>query len=77
MQEDSTILLNKKVIGQLKEAKEYPRQTYNELIGTMTTLFIAMKKKKETGYDSFLHEIQKQKMKELWDNQYDESWNNI
>lgn len=31
------------------------------------------KNKKEDAYDKFLHEIQKQKMKELWDNKYDES----
>ena len=24
--------------------------------------------------DKFLHEIQKPKMKELWDNEYDEIW---
>ena len=28
-------------------------------------------------YDKFLHKIQKVKMKELWDNQEDEVWQDI
>lgn len=77
MAEESTILLDKRVIENLKEAKEYPRQTYNELIQIMIRLFIEVKKKKEPGYDSFIHEMQKRKMKELWDNKYDSVWDNV
>ena len=67
----STIQLNKNVIEQLKKAKEYPRQTYNELLGKMSKIFIALKEKNQ--YDEFLHKIQQQKMKELWDNKEDEA----
>ncbi len=74
MAEESTIMLERKIIHKLKEAKEYPRQTYNELINKMTSLFIAIKRQKEGNYDRFLFEIQKNKMKELWDNKYDEIW---
>ncbi len=77
MAEESTILLDKKVIEQLKEAKEYPRQTYNELLNKMTHLFITLKKQKERQYDRFLFEIQKKKMRELWDNEYDEVWEKV
>ena len=28
-------------------------------------------------YDNFLEEIQKEKMKELWDNKKDEFWNRL
>ena len=70
----STIQLNKNVIEQLKKAKEYPRQTYNELLGKMSKIFIALKEKNQ--YDEFLHKIQQQKMKELWDNKEDEAWQN-
>ena len=70
----STIQLNKNVIAQLKKAKEYPRQTYNELLGKMSKIFIALKEKNQ--YDEFLHKIQQQKMKELWDNKEDEAWQN-
>lgn len=77
MADESTILLDKKVISHLKEAKEYPRQTYNELIDKMTKLFIMIKHQKEGQYNRFLFEIQKQKMKELWDNEYDKVWDKI
>ena len=70
----STIQLNEKVIEEIKEAKEYPRQTYNELLSKMTKVFVELKKRDQ--YDKFLHEIQKQKMKELWNNKEDEAWEN-
>ena len=70
----STIQLDKKVIEQLKKAKEYPRQTYNELLEKMSKIFIVLKQKNQ--YDEFLHKIQQQKMKELWNNKEDEAWEN-
>lgn len=70
----STIQLNEEVINQLKKVKEYPRQTYNELLSKMTKVFIELKKRDQ--YDKFLHEIQKPKMKELWNNKQDEAWEN-
>ena len=74
MKVPSTIQLDKKVIEQLKEAKEYPRQTYNELLDKMSKIFIVLKKRNQ--YDEFLHKIQQPKMKELWDNKEDEAWEN-
>ena len=74
MKNVSTIQLNKEVISQLKKAKEHPRQTYNELLGKMSKIFIVMKQRNQ--YDEFLHKIQQPKMKELWDNKDDEAWNN-
>ena len=73
--EESTILLNKKVIEMLKVAKEYPKQTYNELLEKMANIIIKLKERNQ--YDEFLHKIQQPKMKELWDNKEDEIWNNI
>ena len=32
-------------------------------------------KQLKSQYDIFLHEVQKEKMKELWDNPDDEDWN--
>ncbi len=72
MAEESTIMLDKKVIEKLKEAKEYPRQTYNELLEKMAKLFVSIKMQRKSQYNQFLHEIQKKKMAELWDNEYDE-----
>ena len=74
MTEASTIQLNKNVIVELKKAKEYPRQSYNELIGKMTDIFVKLKQRNQ--YDEFLHKIQQPKMKELWDNKEDEDWRN-
>ncbi len=74
MGEVSTIQLDKDVIKQLQAAKEHPRQTYNELIGKMSKLFVDIGKRNQ--YDEFLHKIQQPKMKELWDNKEDEAWEN-
>ncbi len=70
----STIQLRKSVIAHLKQAKEYPRQTYGELIEKMSKVFIAVKSSNQ--YDEFLHKIQQPKMKELWDNKQDQEWEN-
>ena len=72
MSNTTTIQLEKSVLDSLKKAKEYPRQTYNELINHMITIFIEIKRRNQ--YDEFLHKIQQPKMKELWDNQEDEAW---
>ncbi|MBU2590011.1 MAG: hypothetical protein KKF52_00060 [Nanoarchaeota archaeon] len=71
--EVTTIQLDKTIVESLKKTREYPRQTYNELIKNMIALFEAVKKKNQ--YDEFLHKIQQSKMKELWDNKEDEVWN--
>ena len=75
MVNESTILLRKELIEMLKEAREYPRQTYNELIDKMLRVFLSVKQNDQ--YDKFLHEIQKEKMKEVWDNKYDEIWEKV
>ncbi|HIG93306.1 TPA: hypothetical protein HA234_03850 [Candidatus Woesearchaeota archaeon] len=72
MNELSTIQLPKRTIEQLQKVKEYPRQTYTELIEKMTALFVSIQQRNQ--YDEFLHKIQQPKMKELWDNKDDEAW---
>lgn len=73
---NSTILLNKNVIQLLKKARDHPRETYNETISKIVKIFIEAREKKQDSYDKYLHEIQKNKMKELWDNEHDASWEN-
>lgn len=68
----TTIQVNKSTLAKLKKAKEYPRQSYDELVEKMATLFLTLKKRNQ--YDEFLHKIQQPKMKELWDNKEDEAW---
>lgn len=74
MVETSTILLNKEVIDLLKKAKDSPSQTYNELLKKMAKMILQLKERNQ--YDEFLHKIQQPKMKEIWDNSYDEVWEN-
>ena len=74
MAEQSTILLGKDVIILLKKAREHPRQTYNELLEKMARIFIKIKEKNQ--YNEFLHRVQQEKMRELWDNKEDEDWEN-
>ncbi len=70
---ETTLQLTQEVLGLLKQSKEYPRQTYNELLQKMVQVFHAVKERNQ--YDEFLHKIQQPKMKELWDNPADEEWN--
>ena len=72
MNNTTTIQLDKSVVKSLKQIREHPRQTYNELISRMIELFKNVKKRNQ--YDEFLHKIQQQKMKELWDHKEDEAW---
>jgi len=70
----TTIQLEKPIVNSLKAIREYPRQTYNELINHMIEVFKNIKKRNQ--YDEFLHKIQQPKMKELCDNKEDEAWEN-
>lgn len=68
----TTIQVDKGVLKALKRLKGHPRQSYNELISLL--LETIGKRKPTNQYDEFLHKIQQQKMKELWDNKEDEAW---
>ena len=75
MEKHTTIQLDKDIVKELKEIKEYPEQTYSALIEKMIDNF--KKAKERDQYDKYLHTIQKKKMKELWDNKEDEEWENV
>ncbi len=68
----TTIQVDKSLLKNLKKLKEHPRETYNELIEKMARVFWNVKNKNQ--YNEFLHKIQQEKMKELWDNKEDEAW---
>jgi len=72
--QSTTIQIDKSLVKSLKEIREYPRQTYNELIKQMVQIFKTIKKRNQ--YDEFLHKVQQVKMKELWDTKEDEAWQN-
>lgn len=69
MNGNTTIQLSKQTVEVLNKSKDHPRQTYNELIAHMAKMHLEAKKRSQ--YDRYLHEIQKDKMKELWDNEKD------
>jgi hypothetical protein len=70
----TTIQLKKSVVRELKNIRKYPRETYNETI--LNLIKTAKDSRNRRQYDEFLHRIQQEKMKELWDNQEDEVWEN-
>ena len=72
--EKTTVQLDKSVLNLLKEMRDHPRQTYEELIIEMIKYYKSLKKRNQ--YDEFLHKIQQQKMRELWDNKEDSEWEN-
>ena len=70
----TTIQLKKSVVKELKNIRKYPRETYNE---TISNLIKAAKESRKTRqYDEFIHKVQQAKMKELWNNEEDEAWEN-
>lgn len=75
MSEITTIQLNKKIVTNLQKIKTHPRQTYNEVISNL--IDYKLKTSKKNQYTEFLHKIQQEKMKELWDNKEDEVWENV
>ncbi|MHA1298543.1 MAG: hypothetical protein ACTSO9_03770 [Candidatus Helarchaeota archaeon] len=74
MKKTTTLQVEKKTLELLKEVKDHPRQTYNELILKMVEIYKQVKSNNQ--YDEFLHKIQQMKMRELWDNEEDEEWQN-
>ena len=71
----TTVRLDASLVESLKLMREYPRQSYTELISEMAEVFQRIKQNNQ--YDEFLHKIQQQKMAELWDNEHDAVWENV
>ena len=71
----TTIQIDKKLVEQMKDLREYPRQTYNDLLARMIRIFRTARENNQ--YDEFIHKIQQEKMKELWDNKEDEEWEDV
>jgi predicted CopG family antitoxin len=71
MPDFTTIQIERTLLELLKRQKEHPRQSYNEVIGQL------LKWKKSSQYDRYIHEIQKGKMRELWNNKDDEAWEHV
>ena len=72
MSEQTTIQISKSTSRELKEVKSYERETYDEIISHLLTVYRSLEIKNQ--YDEFLHKVQQRKMKELWDNEEDAEW---
>ena len=70
----TTIQIDEGVKSQLDKLKMHHRESYNELIKKLIACIAKTEKKNQ--YDEFLHKIQQQKMKELWDNKEGKIWEN-
>ncbi len=71
----STILIEKKLIKDIQKAKDYPRQTYNEILRKMLDLYILFKGVQVDTAN--IHSLQKSKMSQLWNSKEDEVWDEI
>ena len=71
MKESTTIQLKKSLVKELKSIRKHPKETYNETISNLIKL--AKDSKKRRQYDEFIHKIQQAKMKEIWNNNEDET----
>ena len=74
MDDFTTIQVERRLLSVLGRMKQHPRQSYNEVI---SLLLKEKKAGKMSQYDEYLHNIQKKKMKELWDNEADEAWEHV
>ncbi len=68
----TTIQLKKSVVKELKSIRKHPRETYNETISYLIKTTKESHNRRQ--YDEFLHKVQQAKMKDLWDNEEDEAW---
>jgi hypothetical protein len=68
----TTVKLRKSTVKELKSIRKYPRETYNGIIFDLIKIGKDHRRKRQ--YDEFLCTIQQAKMKELWDNEEDETW---
>jgi len=71
----TSIQFQKSVVKELKNIRKYPRETCNETI--LNLIKTAKESGKRRQYGEFLHRIQQAKMKELWDNEEDEAWEDL
>ena len=70
----TTIQIRKSSLDLLKLHKTHPRETYDDVISKLIKFYDSLQENNQ--YDEFLHKIQQMKMKELWDNDEDEEWEN-
>ena len=69
----TTVRIELDVLRALNKLKKHQRESYNEVIAELVDLA----KNSDEYRSKFLSNIQKAKMKELWDNKEDEVWERV
>lgn len=69
----TTVRIGVDVLQALNKLKKHQRESYNEVISELVDLA----KNSDEYRSKFLSNIQKAKMKELWNNKEDEAWNSV
>ncbi|MFA5381745.1 MAG: hypothetical protein WC356_01155 [Candidatus Micrarchaeia archaeon] len=67
---NTTIMIDLEIKSALDSLKIHHRESYKEIIEKLINFYLDEKKLK-----NFVDEAQKEKIKELWDNEWDEIWN--
>ena len=71
----TTILIDKSLVRDIKKVKDYPRQTYDEILSKMVYVYtIFQGTQLET---TNIQTLQHSKMAEIWDSKEDDFWDEI
>ncbi len=68
----TTIQIKKDTAQLLKANRDHSRDSYDDIIRKLLQFY--ENAKTHNQYDEFLHKIQQMKMRELWDNDEDDAW---
>ena len=74
MSQKTSIQIKKSSLESLKLHKSHPRETYDDVILKLIKIYDKLQENNQ--YDEFLHKIQQMKMKDLWDTDEDDAWEN-
>jgi predicted CopG family antitoxin len=69
----TTIQIDTELKALLEQLKVHPREPYSDVIARL----ISLKSESAEEFLKTLDKVQKEKMRELWDNEADEVWNNV
>ena len=69
----TTIQIDSKIKDLLEQLKIHPREPYSDVIARL----ISLKSESAEEFLKIVDKVQREKMRELWDNEADEVWNNV
>jgi predicted CopG family antitoxin len=69
----TTIQIDSELKDLLEQLKIHPREPYSDVIARL----ISLKSESAEEFLKTVDKVQMEKMRELWDNENDEVWNNV